>query len=92
MLQWTLDRVISLPFASPSALLFARSKMPKCAEMHMIGQEQHHAIVEAVENREGSRAESLAREHARLSRRNLELVLTDSEIWSYIPGGSLIKT
>src|SRR6516164_7199597 len=44
MLQWTLDRVISLPFASPSALLFARSKMPKCAEMHMIGQEQHHAI------------------------------------------------
>jgi len=27
-----------------------------------------------------------------LTRRNLELVLTDSEIWSQIPGGSLIKT
>ncbi len=91
MLRWTLERVTSLPFASPSALLFARSKMPKCAEMHTIGQEQHHAIVEAVESRQGARAESLAREHARLSRRNLELVLMDGEIWNYIPGGSLIK-
>ena len=91
MLQWTLDRVLSLPFASPSALLFARSKMPKCTEMHLIGQEQHQTIVEALENRQGSRAESLAREHARLSRRNLELVLADGDIWSFVPGGSLIK-
>jgi GntR family transcriptional regulator of vanillate catabolism len=92
MLQWTLDRVISLPFASPSALVFARSKLPGSAEMQIIGQQQHHAIVEAIENREGTRAESLAREHARLSRRNLELVLTDREILSCVPGNSLIKT
>jgi GntR family transcriptional regulator of vanillate catabolism len=92
MLQWTLDRVISLPFASPSALVFARSKLPGAAEMQIIGQEQHQAIVEAIENRHGTRAESVAREHARLSRRNLELVLTDREILSVIPGNSLIKT
>ena len=92
MLQWTLDRVISLPFASPSALLFARSKLPGAAEMHIIGQEQHHAIVDAIESRHGTRAESVAREHARLSRRNLELVLTDREILSCVPGNSLIKT
>jgi GntR family transcriptional regulator, vanillate catabolism transcriptional regulator len=91
MLQWTLDRVISLPFASPSALLFARSKLPGAADMHAIGQEQHRAIVEAIENQHGTRAESLSREHARLSRRNLELVLTDSEILSCVPGSSLIK-
>src|SRR5215468_5683736 len=91
MLQWTLDRVISLPFASPSALLFARSKLPGAAEMQIIGQEQHHSIVEAIENRHGTRAESLAREHARLARRNLELVLTDREILSCVPGNSLIK-
>lgn len=92
MLQWTLDRVISLPFASPSALVFARSKLPGAADMLVIGREQHHAIVEAIESRQGTRAESLAREHARLSRRNLELVLTDREILSYVPGNSLIKT
>src|SRR5215470_14173646 len=34
MLQWTLERVISLPFASPSALVFARSKLPKSTEMY----------------------------------------------------------
>ena len=92
MLKWTLDRVISLPFASPSALVFARSKLPGAAELHLIGHHQHHAIVEAIENRHGTRAESVAREHARVSRRNLELVLTDSEILSCVPGSSLIKT
>jgi GntR family transcriptional regulator of vanillate catabolism len=92
MLKWTLDRVISLPFASPSALLFARSKVPGASEIHTIGHHQHHAIVEAIESREGTRAESVAREHARLSRRNLELVLTNTEILSCVPGSSLIKT
>jgi GntR family transcriptional regulator of vanillate catabolism len=91
MLRWTLDRVISLPFASPSALVFARSKLPGAAEMHITGEQQHHSIVEAIENRHGTRAESLAREHARLSRRNLELVLSDREILRCVPGNSLIK-
>src|SRR5262247_795206 len=91
MLLWTLDRVISLPFASPSALVFARSKLPGAAEMHIIGEEQHRAMVDAIESRHGTRAESLAREHARLSRRNLELVLTDREILCCVPGNSLIK-
>ena len=63
-----------------------------CADMYTIGQEQHHAIIEAIENRHGTRAEAIGREHARLSRRNLESVLTDSEILSCVPGNSLIKT
>ena len=91
ILRWALDRVLSLPFASPSALVFARSKLPGAAEIQIVGREQHHAIVEAIENRQGTRAESLAREHARLSRRNLELALTDSAILSCVPGSSLIK-
>ena len=91
MLRRTLEHVMSLPFASPSALVFARSKLPQAAEMITIGHEQHHAIVEAIENRQGTRAESLAREHARLSRRNLELALADHSVWSCVPGSSLIK-
>jgi hypothetical protein len=35
------------------------------------------------------RAESLAREHARLARRNLEMVLTERHILSCVPGSSL---
>jgi GntR family transcriptional regulator of vanillate catabolism len=91
MLRRTLERVMSLPFASPSAAVFARAKLPKAAEMLIIGHEQHHAIVEAVARREGTRAEHLAREHARLSRRNLETALSDASVWSCVPGASLIK-
>ena len=79
-----------LPFASPSALVFARSKLPKAAEMIIIGLEQHHAILEALERRQGTRAEALAWEHAQLSRRNLETVLTDETILNCVPGASLI--
>jgi len=91
MLRRTLERVISLPFASPSALVFARSKLPKAGEMLIIGQEQHRALVEAIEIRQGARAESLAREHARLSRRNLETALSDWSILNSVPGASLIR-
>jgi GntR family transcriptional regulator of vanillate catabolism len=91
MLTRSLVYVKTLPFAAPSAMVYARSKLPKAAEMFIIGQEQHHALLDAVENRQGSRAEALAREHARLARRNLESVLTDEAIQNCVPGASLIK-
>jgi GntR family transcriptional regulator of vanillate catabolism len=91
MLLRAVNQVQSLPFAAPSALVFARSKLPKAQEMITIGHEHHHAIVEAIERRQGTRAESLAREHALLSRRNLELALSDQSILDCVPGASLIR-
>jgi GntR family transcriptional regulator, vanillate catabolism transcriptional regulator len=91
MLLRSVEHVKTLPFASPSALVFARSKMPRAAEMIIVGHEQHHAILEAVEHRQGARAEALAREHAQLSRRNLEFSLTDEHIRDYVPGSPLIQ-
>jgi GntR family transcriptional regulator, vanillate catabolism transcriptional regulator len=87
----SLANLNALPFAAPSAMVFARSKLPNAAEMFVTGQEQHHAILEAIEARQGTRAEALAREHARLARRNLETVLGDETIQSCVPGASLIK-
>jgi GntR family transcriptional regulator of vanillate catabolism len=92
MLQRSLAHVSALPFAAPSALVFARSKLPRAAEMVLVGQEQHHAILEALERRQGARAEALAREHSLLSRRNLETALTDATMLSYVPGASLIRS
>lgn len=92
MLERTLDHLCSLPFAGPSAMVFARSKLPRSQELVVVGREQHHGILEAIENRQGTRAEALAREHVRLSRRNLESVLGDAEILSCVPGSSLIRT
>ncbi len=92
MLDRSLKHLTSLPFASPSAMVFARSKLPRAAELMTIGQEQHHAMLDAVANHQGTRAEAVAREHAALSRRNLESVLMgDSQILSCVPGASLIR-
>ncbi|HTW67890.1 MAG TPA: GntR family transcriptional regulator [Bryobacteraceae bacterium] len=91
MLRRALDQVTAVPFASPSALLYARSKLPRGPQMFAISHEHHRAIVEAIEKRQGTRAEAMAREHARMSRRNVELALSDVSILSSVPGASLIK-
>jgi GntR family transcriptional regulator, vanillate catabolism transcriptional regulator len=91
MLKRALDHVESVPFASPSALVFVRTKLPRAAEMFAVSHEHHHAIVEAIEQHEGTRAEAMAREHARMGRRNLEVALSDANILSSVPGASLIR-
>jgi len=91
MLRKTLDRLLSLPFASPSATVFARLKLPKAKELLTVAHEHHNALIEALENRQGSRAESLAREHAGLALRNLEAALADKDVLNSVPGASLIR-
>ncbi len=91
MLRRTLDRVLSLPFASPSATVFARLKLPEAKELLTIAHDHHNVIIDAIENREGSRAENLMREHARLALRNLEAALADKEVLRSVPGASLIR-
>jgi GntR family transcriptional regulator of vanillate catabolism len=71
MLQWSLERIQSIPFATPTNVVLSRS-----AEGTIIAQAQHRAILDAIRNREGARAESLAREHARFARENLELAFS----------------
>ena len=92
LLRRSIEHVNTLPFASPSALVFARTKLPGSGEMLIIGREQHHAILEAIERHQGTRAEALAREHAQLSRRNLESALGDEALRVIVPGGKLIIT
>lgn len=72
-----IERVTSLPFASPSAFLDKQADVPEFRRSLYGAQAQHRAIVEAIEGREGARAEALAREHARLARQNLEFVLDE---------------
>ncbi len=91
MVRRSIAHVNTIPFASPSAMVFARSRLPQAAEMFTIGQEHHHAILEAISRHQGTRAEALAREHALLARRNLERVVSDEAILNCVPGSSLIR-
>lgn len=70
-----LDRAKSLPFASPSAFVPDNNELQSFQLSLVVAQQQHHAIIGAIEAREGARAESIAREHARIARSNLEYVL-----------------
>jgi len=91
MVRRHLEQVSSLPFASPSAMVFPTSILPKSDETLAIAVEHHRGIVEAIGNRQGTRAESLAREHAYVARRVLELALSDTDALSRVPGGPLIN-
>jgi GntR family transcriptional regulator, vanillate catabolism transcriptional regulator len=91
MLGRAIEMTNSLPFASPSAMVFPTSVLPRSDEVLAIAQEHHRAILEAIGDRQGARAESLAREHALLARRVLDVALSDQNALSRIPGGPLIN-
>jgi GntR family transcriptional regulator, vanillate catabolism transcriptional regulator len=85
MLRWSLNRFQSVPFAA-SALI-----IPEALELVFpIAIAQHQAIVEAIENREGTRAEMITREHARLARKNVEIALSHKRGLNF-PGASLLR-
>ncbi len=91
MLRRALQQVMSVPFTSPSALVYVRSKLPRAPQMFAVSHEHHRSIVEAIEHRQGARAEALAREHSRMTRNNVEFALSDTSILSGVPGASLIR-
>lgn len=91
MLLRTLEQVMMLPFASPSALVFGPAEAQHSDRVSRIAQEHHRALVDAIANREGTRAEGLAREHARLARNNLSRAVKDAELMERLPGAALIK-
>src|SRR5678815_2819893 len=90
MLQRAFEHAVSLPFASPSAMVFPTSGFAHADETLAIAKEHHRGIVEAIAKRQGTRAENLSREHAFIGRRVLAMALSDSEAFSRIPGASLI--
>ncbi len=91
MLRRTIEQAVSLPFASPSAMVFPTSGLANADETLAIAKEHHRGIVEAIAKRQGTRAEGLAREHAFIGRRVLELALSDTAALSRVPGASLIN-
>jgi GntR family transcriptional regulator of vanillate catabolism len=90
-LAWQVERAITLPFASASAFVMVQVALPEAQTMFTIAQDQHRCIAQAIETREGARAEALMQEHARLARRNLELALHSQRTRALVPGAGLIR-
>ncbi len=86
-----IERASNLPFASPSGFVMVQAKLPEARHILTIAQDHHHCVVRAIEDREGTRAEALMREHARLAQRNLQLALRNQGTRNLVPGVVLIQ-
>jgi GntR family transcriptional regulator, vanillate catabolism transcriptional regulator len=89
LLTREMDRAASSPFASPSAFVVLQATSPKARDMLVVAQDQHWQVLQAIEQGEGARAESLMREHSRLARRNLSDAVRSPG--STMPGVQLIR-
>ena len=87
-----IDRVSALPFASPSGFVMAQSALPEAHQILLIGQDHHRIVVDAIENREGARAEAIMREHSRLAARNLRLALRNRTHLDLLPALALLQS
>ena len=90
LLERAFEGVVSLPFAGPSAFVLAEAELPASRDILVIGYRHHVGLIEAIERRQGARAESLAREHARLALANLEIVVDHRDVLTRLPGAALI--
>jgi GntR family transcriptional regulator of vanillate catabolism len=90
MLRRSIEQLLALPFTAPGALVFSWPDPEEGNDEAVIAIEHHRAIVEAIELREGWRAESLAREHAQLARRALKRALQNAEPLRNAPGATLV--
>ena len=88
ILERALEGIVSLPFASPSAFVLTEAELPQSRMILVVAHRHHVALIDAIEHRQGARAESLAREHARIALTNLEIVLRHREMLE-IRGGMI---
>jgi GntR family transcriptional regulator of vanillate catabolism len=80
---------LALPFAAPGRGI--QRGAGRGERIRPVALEHHRSIVEAIAERDGARAESLAREHSRVARNNLMRAHPDPEQISRARGGALIK-
>ncbi|TWO72581.1 GntR family transcriptional regulator [Caenimonas sedimenti] len=85
-----LERVVRLPFASPSGFVVMQANSPQARDMLIVAQDQHRQVLDAIERREGARAEAIMREHSRLAQRNLREAVRSPDS-GRMPGVRLIR-
>lgn len=86
------ERTSAMPFASPSAFFRAQLPPHELRQVLLIAQDHHHIVADAIENREGARAEAVMREHSRLTARNLRQVLRTRPDLGLLPALALVRS
>ena len=86
-----IERASTKPFASASAFVRIQAELPASHDILHEAQLQHHEILDAIEAGDAARAETVAREHARLARDNLHLAVATHDAIRALPGAALIR-
>jgi GntR family transcriptional regulator of vanillate catabolism len=68
LLQSVIERLNQVPFVAPAVIMFDEVGLSRAFEYLFRAHGVHHAIVEAIREGDGYRAETLFREHARQQR------------------------
>jgi GntR family transcriptional regulator, vanillate catabolism transcriptional regulator len=90
-LRRAIANVVALPFAGPGALLLSQAALAGSREILVVAQHQHRVLLDAIRAGHGTRAEEVAREHARMALLNLEVVLKDHGALAQLPGAPLLR-
>ncbi|MBM6593154.1 GntR family transcriptional regulator [Microvirga pudoricolor] len=86
MVTRSLDRIKSLPFAAPNAFVKSSgSDSPQVKTILSVAQDQHRYILEAIRNRQGTRAQALAIEHSFSATKYLRLALESERSLENVP-------
>lgn len=79
-------------FAAASATLPMQSSTEEGHEWMKLAHRTHHALVQAIEGHQGSRAQALGEEHVEIARRNLDYAMADPERAARVlPGFMLVS-
>lgn len=90
-LQRVLEMLDRQPFAAPSAMLPMQSSMEEGHQWMKQAHRTHHAMVQAIERGQGSRAQALGEEHVEIARMNLDYALESPELAKELmPGMRLV--
>jgi GntR family transcriptional regulator of vanillate catabolism len=81
-----------LPFAAPSATMpMQQASGEEGREWLRYAHQQHHSLVQAIEQREGTRAQGLAEEHVQIARMNMGYAFERPEALKLMPTFKLVS-
>jgi len=89
ILRRSLEQMLGLPLASPDAFVGSGDDAASHNQL-VVAQSQHRAIAEAIAERDGARAEAVAREHSRPGRNAIVRAFEERRI-RQLPGGLLVR-
>jgi GntR family transcriptional regulator of vanillate catabolism len=90
IIRRAMEQIQMLPFSSPNAFATSELESAEWIDSVTVSQWQHRAIVESLADRDGGRAESVAREHGRLARRHVLTAFKERKIHG-LRGGPLVS-